>query len=381
MDKFNDIYDDVILVDGVIYDNKITTLICVAKNITHLTIPNTVTKIEEYAFKDSKIETLIIPDSVTFIGQYAFWRCKNLQNITLSNSIIAIKQFTFYQCHSLTNIIIPDKVNFIEHCSFTECFKLESITLSKNLSYLGRGVFSACNNLKKVNISTENRHFSCSDNILYNKDKTKIIYFFNGRKTINIISSVKSVNDDAFCAIDGYPEPISDYDYFFHNPSELKKIIVENENCYFSSINGILYDKNVNTLIYAPKTKKNVIVPNSVRIITDSSFIYNTNLESIHLSKNLIKIEDSAFWGCINLKSIIIPDNVEDLDMLTFSDCYNLESITLGKKLKYIDHTAFAECKNIKKIIISKENSDFYLVDNKHLTDRYNSKILASINI
>ncbi len=115
------------------------------KNFRSIEIPNTVTRIGEWAFEDctsltsvtipdgvTTIETktfegctnltsVIIPDGVTKIKNFAFYRCEKLRSVVLGNSVCEIGYATFKNCRSLTNIAIPASVTSIDSEAFTEC--------------------------------------------------------------------------------------------------------------------------------------------------------------------------------------------------------------------------------------------------------------------
>lgn len=111
--------------------------------VSNLIIPNGVTAIGNYAFKNCfGLTSVTIPDSVTSIGQNAFENCTGLTNIVLSNGITTIGDFAFYYCTGLMNITIPDTVTDIGHHAFYDCKNLRNIEISNNIAYIGYCAFS-----------------------------------------------------------------------------------------------------------------------------------------------------------------------------------------------------------------------------------------------
>ena len=87
------------------------------------------------------ITGISVPNSVTSIGMYAFNACSGLTDITLSNKISIIKSGTFCGCTSLTNITIPNSVTDIEDWAFQECVSLTSITIPSSVIKIGENTF------------------------------------------------------------------------------------------------------------------------------------------------------------------------------------------------------------------------------------------------
>ena len=76
-----------------------------ATNLTSITIPNSVTSIEQAAFSYcTSLTSITIPNSVTTIGNGAFGNCPSLTSITIPNSVTTIESVAFGNCTSLTEI-------------------------------------------------------------------------------------------------------------------------------------------------------------------------------------------------------------------------------------------------------------------------------------
>ena len=94
--------------DGVEYSDDKKTLLRCPKEATEITILDSVTSIEEWAFSYcSGLTSIVIPDSVTSIGEDAFFHCSGLTSIVIPDSVTSIEEGAFYDCSGLKEIRIP----------------------------------------------------------------------------------------------------------------------------------------------------------------------------------------------------------------------------------------------------------------------------------
>ncbi|MDE6030206.1 MAG: leucine-rich repeat protein, partial [Oscillospiraceae bacterium] len=142
--------------------------------VTSVTIPNTVTHIEQYAFYNCPLTSLTIPNSVTYINIDAFSGCDHLTSVTLPNSASignqafafcsSLKSVTipggitrmgvgvFYYCESLTSVTLEDGVPYINDSAFNSCTSLKSINIPDSVKAIGLGAFGGCTSLTSITI-------------------------------------------------------------------------------------------------------------------------------------------------------------------------------------------------------------------------------------
>lgn len=115
--------------------------------------------------------------------------------------------------------------------------------------------------------------------------------------------------------------------------NSLEKINISGKNRLYSSLNGILYDKELNTLLKAPPAVKNVIIPAGVRIISKGAFKDCNTLRSVSIPDTVSYIGDYAFENCTSLKVLHIPVSLVHTGLfpfgknIMFSDIFCLSEI------------------------------------------------------
>ncbi len=130
-------------------------------------IPDGVMEIGESAFVDMngvermimecedydapEMETLTIPDSVTRIQSYAFAYCLNLEKVTIPDTVTSIGERAFEGCESLKEIRLPDKITEIEEFTFFLCENLRTVKIPEGVTRIGKNAFDVTD-LRKVRI-------------------------------------------------------------------------------------------------------------------------------------------------------------------------------------------------------------------------------------
>ena len=156
--------------------------------LTDINIPNSVTSIGPETFKScTSLTDINIPNSVTSIGEQAFSGCTSLTDINIPNSVTSIEWATFYSCTSLTDINIPDAVKSIEPETFSGCTRLTDINIPNSVTSIGYEAFYNCTRLTDINIP--NSVTSIERSTFY--DCTSLT-------DINIPNSVTSIGEQAF---------------------------------------------------------------------------------------------------------------------------------------------------------------------------------------
>ena len=146
---------------------------------------------------------IVIPSSVTSIGDWAFSFCDSLSEIVIPSSVTSIGDNAFSGCRSLSEIVIPSSVTSIGDSAFSRCFSLKYISIPKSVIGLNGNPFAEWNG--KLECLSPN--FVYEDDVLFDKDKSRIISFRNQNIESYVIpSSVTSIGKGAFRDCDSLSE-------------------------------------------------------------------------------------------------------------------------------------------------------------------------------
>ena len=247
------------------------------QNLTSVTIPESVTSIENSAFEgcsgqliiNSKIietnysnsynvanypsnrwlsganfSSIVIGENVTKIGNYAFYNCSSVKCITIPNSITSIGGYAFSGCSSLESITIPNSVSSIGEWAFYNCVSIASLTIPNSVSSIGWSAFNGC--LGQLIIDSKVIEENC---------------------------------------ISGPAEYV--------------------QGMKFSS----------------------VIIGENVTKIGAYVFYNCSSIENLTISNSVTSIGKYTFYGCSNIRSVTIPNNVAFINLAAFYSCSNLTSV------------------------------------------------------
>ena len=156
-------------------------------SLSTVTFSNSLKSIGDGAFKKTNLKKVTIPNSVTEIGVYAFSGCENLSSLTLSNKLDRIDEYCFENCTSLTSVTLPNSVTEIGGYVFDRCSSLKTASIGSGLKYCytqgdSRFIFSDCIALESITVSSSNNNYSSANGIMYDKKKTEILVYPQGKK-------------------------------------------------------------------------------------------------------------------------------------------------------------------------------------------------------
>lgn len=119
--------------------------------ITSVTLPATISAIEECAFQgDTSLTTINTPQPLSTIGNYAFDSCKRLQSFNLKASLSSLGKGCFRGCSSLQNVEFPTSFSAIPEEAFSGCISFVDITLPATVMQIGDNAFNGCSSVTSV---------------------------------------------------------------------------------------------------------------------------------------------------------------------------------------------------------------------------------------
>lgn len=317
---------------------------------------------------------------VTSIGRCAFYECNRLTSIEILNGVTLIGESAFESCTYLAGIEIPDSVTSIGNRAFTECIRLTSIRIPDSVIEIGGGIFDNCIRLKYVelskNISTLDWCGEWSGHTGFfahciSLESITIPYgiinigldtfeYCSSLKNIILPSSVKTISDSAFDHCSNLkniviPEGVNYIGNSAFRNTSLENIFVSDNNENYSSIDGVLFNKDKTKLIQYPASKKDTeySIPNSVTNIESGAFYQCKNLENINIPEGVTSIGRYAFRICSRLKSIDLPDSITSIGACAFEYTPLLEN---QENIKYIDKWVI-DCADNIEIAVIKEGT------------------------
>ncbi len=275
---------------------------------------------------NSELTEYTIKEGAEVILDDAFSGCKALRKISVPASVTTIGKSAFLGCESLQEINIPESVTKIGESAFDGCESLQEITLREGVTKIGLLAFCGCLPLTEVRLPA-------------------------------------SVEKIGYCA--------------FKDCGNIAKFEVTEGNPNFCAVDGILYSKDMTTLIQYPAAKPDTSfrIPEGVTHICGYAFSGCKALMEVTIGPNVTYLGDRAFYdcpslvhanycatacekaecifeNCSKLTNVIIGENVTRLPDGLFSSCEAMEEITLPESVTHIGPYAFSGCTKLEHITI-----------------------------
>ena len=170
----------------------------------------------------------------------------------------------------------------------------------------------------------------------------------------------------------------------FYDCIYMKNIYVDEDNRYFTSVDGVLYNKSKTELLFYPSYKSDssytildsvtkievgafqrngivteVILPKNIKTISKEAFLECTSLQKIEIPSGITEISESLFSGCKSLNDITLPNTIKEIKSNAFYKCSGLRKITLPESVETLNFLAFGDCTMLNTCTIENSNMKF----------------------
>lgn len=284
----------------------------------------------DYAFAyNDLLQSVTFPQTATEFWNCIFEGCDNLTEIKLTdngfyicrnncivdkitgkviaackNSVLPAEATNLYDDvyaynDWVTEITLSEGMVVVNDDAFSGCKNLKKVTISSTVKEISAKAFTNCGNLETIIVDQNNPYYCVEGGILYNKDKTKLIYVPRAFKGELIV-----------------PEGVTE--------------IAQD----FSGYEGITA----------------VTLPNSLTWINNYMFMSCVNLKKVTLGNAVTGISSDAFSGCARLAEINLPEGLTEIRWTAFSSCRSLTSITIPSTVTQISNDAFQYCDALAEI-------------------------------
>ena len=335
-----------------------------------------ITHIGSYAFHSLKqVEKVVLPESLVSIGENAFQGSELLSVITIPKTVTGISASVFDHCNSLKDIYYYGTAEQFDgiaiasgneplysavlhtgflsgNCGKNAIWILDNSTLNilgngtMDMRYYSKNEISSNTLLPKEAVIQGDSgydywgfHAAQIETVIINKGITSIAHgsFLNHVNLTDVVlpSTLRSIEREAFHGCSSLselhiPENVATIqEEAFYQCSSLNSFIVDEKNVSFASDDGILYNKQMDTMmIYPPgKNVSEFIIPDHVTSVARYCFLSANQLNKLDLNK----VKNFPVWAvveCDALKEVVMSDVTSFFSAAAFIHCYNIESFS-----------------------------------------------------
>ena len=271
---------------------------------------------------------------------------------------------------SVKKIVIGEGVTApaLHYDIFRNMINVESISLPSTYTYDVDFIFSYCESLKEIIVSEENEVFTSIDGIMYSKNLKKIVVIppaYDKTPVFVVPDTVVRLDYYALINCTGITEIVvhENVNYIFglEGCCNMEKWTVAEGNETFASVDGILYSKDLKTLLHCPaKIPSGVfVIPDGVERIETLAFHQCKGLTGVEFPESIKEMGGRVFDES-GLTSITFPDALSVIEGGTFEKCTELTDVILHDGITVIYDHAFYRCEKLESIFIPEQVTEVY---------------------
>lgn len=252
-------------------------------NLTSVSIPETVLTIDNYAFYKTSITEITLPLHLQTLG-IACFRYSKIKSINIPEGVSSLGYGCFYHCDSLENVNLPSSMENLGEGNIFSYSSIKSIVLPENLKVIGNSAFNHCSMLESLFIP-------------------------------------KNAGPCDYASYGDNPAPYC---------TSLAYIEVDAENKYYTTVDGVLFDKEMKTLVTYPagKESEDYIVPEGIEDIVYNAFA-GSKIRSVKFPEGMTEspFPGISFLECFELETIKLPSTAAKLQFNYLDQCEKLSRI------------------------------------------------------
>ena len=189
--------------------------------------------------------------------------------------------------------------------------------------------------LKTVTINPSNENFTVVGELVCDKKMERVVFCPGGVEEVVL------------------PKDVEDVSGLFRYTGKLRRIRVAPGSCCFEARDGVLYDKDMSTLVRCPNVREKIVIPPSVKAIGARAFCGCKTLSEVRIPDTVTEVDSWAFASCTGLCAVVLSKNLTGISSFMFSRCTSLKSITLPQSIREIGWGAFADCSSLQSVRVN----------------------------
>lgn len=346
------------------YTNNVTSVTINAYTGTGgaVAIPATIDKLPVTSFDPgvfsgkTSLKSVTIPNGITTVGMGSFSGCSNLASVMVGTGVIGMQMMAFGGCTSLTTI----------------CF-LGNAPQPLGDPFANAGNVTVYRLVETAGWPTPPAAFSGRPTALWGS-----LFSYTSNGAAITLTGYNGTDAAVFIppTIEGLPVTIIGDGAFqsnatltsvtipdsvtmigssvFYGCTGLTTIAVDDANLNYRSVDGVLFDKTLTTLLQYPGGRTGpYTIPSSVTSVTDGAFEQCSGLTSVTIPSSVTSIGRGVFHTCTGMTSVTIPGSVTSIGRLAFYGCVKLTSVTIPGSVTSIGTSAFYGCTALTSLTIS----------------------------
>lgn len=275
--------------------------------------------------------------------------------------VTSIGAFAFRSKKTVSSVAVPAAVSVIGEYAFWNCTGLTGISIPDGVTTIGRYAFQSCTYLTSVTIPSSVTNIGrgafgfcerlAGIAVSANSQHFASVQGVLYNKSMTTLIQCPGGKSGAI-VLPASVTSLANDDAIYPCPL-LTSIGVEDGSQTYAAAAGLLYNKGLTTLIQCPGGKSgNVSILAGVTRIGDGAFWRCRDITNVLLPSGLVTIGDYSFFKCSKITSLTIPDSVITIGGNAFADCTMLAGINIPDSVTNVGDSAFSGCTSLTQVTV-----------------------------